>query len=76
MGTVISIDFKRRCRTHASPDHEAMPGMQGEAMGIVVCVAALACLAWLQAPLLMPWRPWLPLMHPQAPQLGIGVEEM
>ena len=75
MGTVISIDFKRRCRTHASPDHEAMPGMQGEPMAMAVYVACVACLAWLQAPLLMPWRHWLPSMHPQAPQLGIVVEE-
>ena len=75
MGTVISIDFKRRCRTHASPDDGPCPGCRVNPWQWPP--AWQPWHAWPgQAPLLMPWRPWLPSMPPQAPQLGIGVEEM
>ena len=69
MGTVIAVDFRLCRQKHASPGHEAMPDTHGDAAAVAFCVACLACL---QAPLLMLWTLWLPSVHPQAGRCGEG----
>ena len=73
MGTVITVDFKRRRRTHVSGDHSAASGPPGQTLASAISVACLACM---HAPLLMVWGPWLPLRYPQAQRPGSGVKEM
>ena len=73
MGTVITVDFKRRCRTPASDDQSAMSGPPGQTLASAISVAWLACV---HASLLMVWDPWLPPRYPQAQRPGSGVKEM
>ncbi len=73
MGTVITVDFKRRRGTHVNDDQSAMSGPPGQPLALAISVACLACM---HAPLLMVWGPWLPLRYPQAQRPGGGVKEM
>lgn len=72
MGTVIPVDFRQRRQKHASPDHEVMPGMHGDATAVAICLACLACL---HVTLLISWSLWLPSAHPQARRCGHEVKE-
>lgn len=72
MGTVITVDFKRRRRTPVSDDQSAMSGLPGQTLATAISVACLACV---HASLLMVWGPWLPLKYPQA-RPGSGVKEL
>lgn len=73
MGTVITVDFKRRRGTHVNNDQSAMSGPPGQPLALTISVACLACV---HASLLMVWGSWLPLRCTQAPHSGSGVKKL